>query len=208
MLWNWGLKTLWIIVVRQGYHRVFLGSGSSRPRHLHPLSSLGGYCNSQGAVLQHVHCPLCRPTLGKWPPGTSLVQYRVQYYSMCTGHCADLPQGGGHQAPPAPGSRGVGEPGGPRQLHHPHIGWSTIGCPPQRGQGENKIRGEHIPHSHDPRKAIPKGILIWSTGRPPQDFCFLYSKKLILRHSRALGVPQKQLTRNESLGEVFQYSKL
>ena len=49
-----GLETSWIIVVRQGYHRVFLGSGSSRPRHLHPLSSLGGYCIPravQGAVL-------------------------------------------------------------------------------------------------------------------------------------------------------------
>ena len=49
--------------------------------------------------------------------------------------------------------------------------WS-VGCLPPRGQSENKIRGVHIPPSHDPRNTILKGILIWSTGRPPPRLVF------------------------------------
>ena len=42
-----------------------------------------------------------------------------------------------------------------------------LGCLPPRGQSENKIRGVLIPPSYDPRNTILKGILIWSSGRPP-----------------------------------------
>ena len=30
--------------------------------------------------------------------------------------------------------------------------WPLLGCSPLRGQSENKIRGVHIPPSHDPSK--------------------------------------------------------
>ena len=57
----------------------------------------------------------------------------------------------------------------------------ALGCLPPKGQSENKLRGVHIPPSHDPSKLILKGILIWSTRRPPPNTCvfylILYSKK-------------------------------
>ena len=47
-----------------------------------------------------------------------------------------------------------------------------LGCSPPGGQSENKKSSMHIPPSHDPSKWILKGILIWSTGRPPPRLVF------------------------------------
>ena len=49
--------------------------------------------------------------------------------------------------------------------------WS-IGCSPPGGQSEQLKSPMHIPPFHDPRKWIPKGILIWSTRRPSSRLVF------------------------------------
>ena len=42
-----------------------------------------------------------------------------------------------------------------------------LGCSPPGDQSDLKKSLMHIPPSHDPNKWILKGIMIWSTGRPP-----------------------------------------
>ena len=50
-------------------------------------------------------------------------------------------------------------------------GWS-LGCSSPDNQSGKKINSLHIPPPYDPSKWIPKGILIWSTGRPPPRLVF------------------------------------